>query len=77
MAGQVLTSLIYSYIESHIQKVCKDSFDSSYVEHLERVNYLYYYFLFVTTESLFLVVGQCRYIMAKKNLLYKHTYNVV
>lgn len=37
MVGQVLTSLIYSYIESHIQKICKDSFDVSYIKSLQKV----------------------------------------
>lgn len=37
LVGQVLTSLIYVYIENYIQKTCKDSYDVSYVEHLEKV----------------------------------------
>ncbi|XP_018333173.1 anaphase-promoting complex subunit 2 isoform X2 [Agrilus planipennis] len=35
LVGQVLTSLIYTTIENHVQKTCKDSFDSSYLTTLE------------------------------------------
>ncbi|KAG5876105.1 hypothetical protein JTB14_013685 [Gonioctena quinquepunctata] len=36
LVGQTLTNLIYGYIHSHIQKICKDSFDSSYISILEK-----------------------------------------
>ncbi|CAH1119635.1 unnamed protein product [Phaedon cochleariae] len=36
LVGQTLTNLIYGYIHSHIQKICKDSFDSSFVSTLEK-----------------------------------------
>ncbi|CAH1101110.1 unnamed protein product [Psylliodes chrysocephalus] len=36
LVGQTLTSLIYGYIHSHIQKICKDCFDSSFVAVLEK-----------------------------------------
>lgn len=40
LVGQTLTNLIYGYIYSHIQKICKDSFDSSFITILEKVKYL-------------------------------------
>lgn len=43
LVGQTLTNLIYSYIYSHIQKICKDSFDSSYISVLEKVLSIYTY----------------------------------
>ncbi|RZC36665.1 anaphase-promoting complex subunit 2 [Asbolus verrucosus] len=36
LVGQTLTNLIYNYIQSHIQKICKDSFDTSHLEALEK-----------------------------------------
>ncbi|KAK5642898.1 hypothetical protein RI129_009065 [Pyrocoelia pectoralis] len=36
LCGQVLTSLIYTYIESYINKTCKDNFDNSYIDALEK-----------------------------------------
>nr|XP_023028180.1 anaphase-promoting complex subunit 2 [Leptinotarsa decemlineata] len=36
LVGQTLTNLIYGYIHSHIQKICKDSFDTSFVSILEK-----------------------------------------
>uniref|UniRef100_A0A1Y1LHN2 Uncharacterized protein n=1 Tax=Photinus pyralis TaxID=7054 RepID=A0A1Y1LHN2_PHOPY len=36
LCGQVLTSLIYGYIESYINKTCKDNFDNSYIDALEK-----------------------------------------
>ncbi|KAF5286723.1 hypothetical protein FQR65_LT12456 [Abscondita terminalis] len=35
LVGQVLTSLIYAHIESHITKTCKDNFDNSFINALE------------------------------------------
>ncbi|KAF2885750.1 hypothetical protein ILUMI_20423 [Ignelater luminosus] len=35
MVGQVLTSLIYTHIENHVHKTCKDNFDNSYINILE------------------------------------------
>lgn len=37
LVGQTLTNLIYNYIHGHIQKICKDSFDSSFISVLEKV----------------------------------------
>lgn len=37
LVGQPLTSIIYVHIEGHIIKTCKDSFDVSYVNSLEKV----------------------------------------
>lgn len=37
LVGQALTNLIYNHIQSHIQKVCKDSFDTSSISSLEKV----------------------------------------
>ena len=37
LVGQSLTDLIYNYIQAHIQKICKDSFDTSHLESLEKV----------------------------------------
>ncbi|XP_063910083.1 anaphase-promoting complex subunit 2 [Zophobas morio] len=36
LVGQSLTDLIYNYIQAHIQKICKDSFDTSHLESLEK-----------------------------------------
>ncbi|CAG9856014.1 unnamed protein product [Phyllotreta striolata] len=36
LVGQTLTNLIYGYIHGHIQKTCKDSFDSSFINILEK-----------------------------------------
>jgi anaphase-promoting complex subunit 2 len=36
LIGQALTNLIYNYIQLHIQKICKDSFDTSHLEALEK-----------------------------------------
>ncbi|EFA00073.1 anaphase-promoting complex subunit 2 [Tribolium castaneum] len=36
LVGQALTDLIYSYIQTHIQKICKDNFDNSHIESLEK-----------------------------------------
>ncbi|KAJ8945964.1 hypothetical protein NQ318_016792 [Aromia moschata] len=36
LVGQTLTNLIYSYVHAHIQKICKDSFDSSFISVLEK-----------------------------------------
>lgn len=38
LVGQALTEIIYKYIENHIVKTCKDSFDISYVDSLEKVS---------------------------------------
>ncbi|KAK4877403.1 hypothetical protein RN001_009909 [Aquatica leii] len=35
LVGQVLTSLIYTHIENHISKTCKDNFDNSFINILE------------------------------------------
>lgn len=37
LVGQALTEIIYKYIENHIIKTCKDSFDVSYIGSLEKV----------------------------------------
>lgn len=37
LVGQTLTNLIYDYIHNHIQKICKDSFDSYFIWNLEKV----------------------------------------
>ncbi|XP_018567673.1 anaphase-promoting complex subunit 2 isoform X1 [Anoplophora glabripennis] len=36
LVGQTLTNLIYTYIHGHIQKICKDCFDSSFISVLEK-----------------------------------------
>ncbi|CAH0547207.1 unnamed protein product [Brassicogethes aeneus] len=36
LCGQTITNLIYNYIYSHIQKLCKDSFDSQFIGLLEK-----------------------------------------
>ncbi|XP_060520265.1 anaphase-promoting complex subunit 2 [Cylas formicarius] len=36
LVGQTLTNLSYTYIYSHIQKVCKDNFDLSFITSLEK-----------------------------------------
>lgn len=42
LVGQVLTSLIYVYIENYIQKTCKDNYDVSHIEHLETVSAFFF-----------------------------------
>lgn len=37
LISQSLTNLIYNYIYSHIQKISKDTFDSSFITLLEKV----------------------------------------
>ncbi|CAH1957453.1 unnamed protein product [Acanthoscelides obtectus] len=36
LVGQDLTDVIYNYTHSHIQKICKDSFDTNYIWTLEK-----------------------------------------
>lgn len=63
LIGQVLTTLIYNYIQNHVNKVCKDSFDTSHIESLEKVRI----FVFDKKNYCCVAVGaKCCYSMASK-----------